>query len=83
MSQQTALKVSAVSAGIAVRDASHADRQRRYRCRRAAGLRSVEFEIRNSEIAWLVRRNYLHPDEMADNDAIGRALGKLLDKMLK
>lgn len=83
MPQQTAITAGATTASKTVRGASHADRQRRYRCHRAAGLRKLLFDIRRSEIDWLVQHHYLSPAEVIDNDAIARGPGTLLDQVMR
>jgi hypothetical protein len=57
-------------------------RQRRTRQRRRNGLRSIEFDIRRNEVEKLVLRGFLAPDDRDDADAIARALGALLDRVM-
>ena len=57
-------------------------RMRLHRARRLAGLRCLTLEIRETEIAALVRRGLLHPDSHSDVRAIRTALYALLDRHL-
>ena len=63
-------------------DVSSAPRMRLHRMRRQRGLRCVTLEIRETEIAALVRRRLLDPDTQNDNKAIRNALYLLLDRQL-
>ena len=57
-------------------------RMRLHRARRSAGLRCLTLEVREAEIAALVRRGLLHPDSRSDDKAIRTALYALLDRHL-
>ena len=61
------------------RRASSADRMRRSRELRRKGLRHIGLDVRDSEIAELVRRQLLAEADRHDREAIATALGKLLD----
>jgi hypothetical protein len=66
------------------RDAKHeaaAERMRRTRQRRRDGLRFVGIDVRDSEVAELVRRGLLATDEQDDPGAIAEALCELLDQV--
>lgn len=69
----------------AQRDAQHsrrsssADRMRRSRDLRRKGLRHIGLDVRETEIAELVRRQLLAEADRHDREAIATALGKLLD----
>ncbi len=57
-------------------------RMRLHRACRLAGLRCLTLDIRETEIAALVRRGLLHPDSHSDVRAIRTALYALLDRHL-
>jgi hypothetical protein len=57
-------------------------RMRLHRMRRQRGRRCVTLEIRETELAALVRRRLLDPDSQNDNKAIRNALYLLLDRQL-
>ena len=44
------------------------------RARRSAGLRCLTLEIRDAEIAALIRKGLLRPDSRQDNAAVRNAL---------
>ena len=52
------------------------------RARRSAGLRCLTLEVRESEIAALIRKGLLRPDSRQDNAAVSNALYSLLDRHL-
>ena len=52
------------------------------RARRSAGLRCLTLEIRDAEIAALIRKGLLCPDSRQDNAAVSNALYSLLDRHL-
>ncbi len=62
--------------------AASAARMRLSRARQRDGLRVIAFQIRESEVAELMRLGLLPDAARHDRDAIARALGRLLDKML-
>jgi hypothetical protein len=55
---------------------------RRCRERRRAGLRSIAFDIRDTEIKALVALGYLAREAANDSDEIAAGLGRLLDRVL-
>ena len=55
---------------------------RLHRARRSAGLRCLTLEVRETEIAALIRRGLLRPDSQYDGEAIRTALYTLLDRHL-
>jgi predicted molibdopterin-dependent oxidoreductase YjgC len=57
-------------------------RVRRHRHRRD-GLRCVLLDVRDREIKVLIARGYLAENAADDVDAIGRALGHLLDRVMR
>ena len=59
-----------------------AARMRLYRARRQAGLRCLTLEIRETEIAALIRKGLLRPDSQYDGKAIRTAFYTLLDRQL-
>ncbi len=59
-----------------------AERMRRSRERRRDGMRFVGIDVRDSEIAELVRRGLLAADDTDDHAAIAEAVGALLDEMM-
>ncbi len=59
-----------------------AERMRRYRQRRRAGLRCYELELRESEIDALVRRDLLLASERTNRVAIIKAMYVFLDRTL-
>jgi hypothetical protein len=52
------------------------------RARRSAGLRCLTLEIRDAEIAALIRKGLLRPDSRQDNAVVRNALYSLLDRHL-
>ena len=67
---------------IGTATAQSASRMRLHRARSLAGLRCLTLEVREAEIAALVRRGLLHPDSHSDDRAIRTALYALLDRHL-
>jgi hypothetical protein len=59
-----------------------AERMRRHRERRRDGLRCLTIELRETEIAVLVRKGMLKADARSDRDAIRDALYVHLDSTL-
>ena len=57
-------------------------RMRLHRARRSAGLRCLTLEIREAEIAALIRKGLLRLDSRQDNDAVRNAFYSLLDRHL-
>ena len=57
-------------------------RMRLHRARKLAGLRCLTLEIRDAEIAALIRKGLLRPDSRQDNAAVSNALYSLLDRHL-
>jgi hypothetical protein len=57
-------------------------RMRLHRARRSAGLRCLILELRESEIAALIRKGLLRPESEQDSKAIRTALYTLLDHHL-
>lgn len=57
-------------------------RMRLHRARKLAGLRCLTLEVRDTEIAALIRKGLLHPDSRYDGKAIRTALYTLLDRQL-
>jgi hypothetical protein len=66
----------------AVAQTASAERMRRHRQRRRDGLRVVSLQIREGEVAALVRRGLLAPEARNDPDAVVSALYVLLDRTL-
>jgi hypothetical protein len=66
----------------AKRSSSVAHRMRLYRARKLAGLRCLTLEVRETEIAALVRRGLLRADSQNDENAVRDALYSLLDRSL-
>jgi hypothetical protein len=62
---------------------SASERMRAHRQRRAAGLRWVTIELRETEISELVRRNLLATDARNDVNAVRNALYEHLDVSLR
>jgi hypothetical protein len=58
-----------------------ARRMREARERRRSGLRIIPFQIRDAEVAALVRLGYVSPDRAADRRALAMAVGRLLDHL--
>lgn len=56
-----------------------AERMRRSRRRRRQGLRSVRLAVREAEIKRLLEAGLLNEADRNDGEAIGRAVGRLLD----
>ena len=52
------------------------------RARRSAGLRCLTLEIREAEIAALIRKGLLYCDSQQDSTAVRNALYLLLDRHL-
>ena len=59
-----------------------ASRTRLHRARKRSGLRCLTLEIRETEIAALIRNGLLSPDSGQDSTAIRSALYSLLDRHL-
>jgi hypothetical protein len=59
-----------------------AHRMRLHRARKLAGLRCLTLEVRETEIAALVRRGLLRADSQNDENAVRDALYSLLDRSL-
>ena len=57
-------------------------RMRLHRARRSAGLRCLTVEVRETEIAALIRKGLLRPDSRQDNAAVRNAIYSLLDRHL-
>ena len=57
-------------------------RMRLHRARRSAGLRCLTLEVRESEIAALIRKGLLSPASQKDSTAIRNALYAMLDRQL-
>ena len=57
-------------------------RMRLHRARRSAGLRCLTLEVREAEIAALIRKGLLCPDSRHDRTAVRNALYALLDRHL-
>ena len=57
-------------------------RMRLHRARSSAGLRCLTLEIRDAEIAALIRKGLLRPDSRQDNAAVRNAFYSLLDRHL-
>lgn len=58
-----------------------AERTQRWAERRRAGLRSIRVEITEADVEFLLKRRLLHPAQVENREAIGRALGRLLDAL--
>ena len=67
----------------AKRSSSVAHRMRLYRARKLAGLRCLTLEVRETEIATLVRRGLLSADSQTDDNAVRDAFYSLLDRSLR
>jgi hypothetical protein len=61
---------------------SAAERMRRSRQRRRAGLRCFRLELRNDEIEALVRLRLLSPGEQTNRNAVTKAMYAFLDRIL-
>ena len=59
-----------------------ARRMRLHRVRRSAGLRCLTLEVRETEVATLVRRGLLRADSQTDDNAVRDAFYALLDSSL-
>ena len=59
-----------------------AESMRLHRARRSAGLRCLTLEVRETEIAALIRKGLLRPDSRHDSTAVRNALYSLLDRQL-
>ena len=57
-------------------------RMRLHRARKLAGLRCLTLEVRETEIAALIRKGLLSPATQQDNMAVRNALYSLLDRQL-
>jgi hypothetical protein len=55
---------------------------RLHRARKSAGLRCLTLEVREAEIAALIRKGLLRPDSRHDRTAVRNALYLLLDRYL-
>jgi hypothetical protein len=60
-----------------------AERMRRSRRRRGKGMRCYTLELRDSEIAALVRRGFLTEGEESDRRAVINAMYAFLDDVLR
>ena len=60
-----------------------ARRMRLHRARKLAGLRCVTLEVRETEIAALVRRGLLRADDRNDDNAVRDAFYVHLDRSLR
>lgn len=60
-----------------------ARRMRLHRARKLAGLRCLTLEVRETEIAALVRRGLLRSDNQNDDSAVRDAFYVLLDRSLR
>ena len=78
MSQETELDSS-----VASHLSGSAERMRRYRRRRAKGMRCLTIEIRQTELAALVAKGLLSANDQADRNAVRRALYVFLDRTLR
>ncbi len=58
-------------------------RMRFHRARKLAGLRCLTLEVRETEIAALVRKGLLRADSQTDDNAVRDAFYSLLDRSLK
>ena len=67
----------------AKRPSTAARRMRLHRARKLAGLRCVTLEVRETEIAALVRRGLLRADSQTDDNAVRDAFYALLDRSLR
>jgi hypothetical protein len=63
------------------RRASSAERMRRSRDNRRKGLRFARLYVRDSEVRALIRLGLLPAGEQDNPAALGRALGRLLDRI--
>ena len=59
-----------------------AHRMRLHRARKLAGLRCLTLEVRETEIAALVRKGLLRADSQTDDNAVRDAFYVLLDRSL-
>ncbi len=59
-----------------------AERMRRHRERRRDGMRCLRVELRDTEIAALVRKGLLKPETRSDQNAIADALYDYLERTL-
>jgi hypothetical protein len=66
----------------AKRPSSVARRMRLHRARKLAGLRCLTLEVRETEIAALVRKGLLRADSQTDDNAVRDAFYVLLDRSL-
>ncbi len=71
---------NAVPAKANIARARAAERMRRSRNRRRKGFRCYTLELRESEIAALVRRGLLAPDKQANRAAVLKAMYAFLDR---
>ena len=65
------------------RPSTVARRMRLHRARKLAGLRCLTLEVRETEIAALVRKGLLSADSQTDAKAIRDAVYSLLDRSLR
>lgn len=56
-----------------------AERMRRHRERRAAGLRVMSVEVFQGVVEAMADQGYLSPDEMEDDGAVARVIGEYLE----
>jgi hypothetical protein len=59
-----------------------AERARRYRARKRAGLRCLPIELRNAEIDALIAKGLLKPQQRDDDDEVREGLYAHLDASL-
>ena len=64
------------------RTSTVAHRMRLHRARKLAGLRCLTLEVRETEIAALVRKGLLRADSQNDDSAVRDAFYSLLDRSL-
>jgi hypothetical protein len=67
----------------AKRPSTVARRMRLHRARKLAGLRCLTLEVRETEIAALVRKGLLRADSQNDESAVRDAFYSLLDRILR
>lgn len=70
---------AAIAEKMRSRRAATAERMRRSRSRRSEGMRCYTLELRDAEIAALVRRGLLASGEEADRPAVVKAIYAFLD----
>ena len=67
---------------LALPSSSAALRMRRHRERRRDGLRCMTIELRETEVAELVRKGFLEEDARNDSQALRNAFYRFLDRTL-